>query len=41
MSSARKPAGVRDIDRAHALSVLRAPHDAQNAMYSGGEMEAV
>jgi ketosteroid isomerase-like protein len=29
------------MDRAHALSVLQALHDAQNAMYSGGEMDAV
>jgi ketosteroid isomerase-like protein len=29
------------MDRDHALSVLQALHDAQNAMYSGGEVEAV
>jgi ketosteroid isomerase-like protein len=29
------------MDRDHALSVLQALHDAQNAMYSGGEADAV
>ena len=29
------------MDRDHALSVLRALHDAQNVMYSGGEMDDV
>jgi ketosteroid isomerase-like protein len=29
------------MDRDHALSVLRALHDAQNAMYAGGEVGAV
>ncbi len=41
MSTAHQPAGVGGMDRANALSVLRALHDAQNAMYSGGEMDAV
>ena len=29
------------MDRDHALSVLQALHDAQNPMYSGGEVDAV
>jgi ketosteroid isomerase-like protein len=41
MSPAHPRASVPGIDRAHALSVLRALHDAQNAMYSGGETNAV
>lgn len=41
MSPASQPANVNGMDRAHALAVLRALHDAQNAMYSGDGMDAV
>lgn len=41
MIPARQPAGACGMDHAHALSVLRALHDAQNAMYSGGGADAV